>query len=80
MEEEYSVEKERHEAIVVNAFEKFFDNLCDDWNNTEILNTPIVELMAMAHSIGFQDGMEYAHEDIMEDIESIEESDENSKS
>jgi len=36
--------------------------------------------MAMAHSIGFQDGMEYANEDIMKDIESIEESDENSKS
>ena len=80
MEEEYSVETERHEAIVVDAFNKFCDNLFDDWNAADVLNTPVVELLAMAHSIGFQDGMEYANEDIMKDIENIEESDENSES
>jgi|ETNmetMinimDraft_19_1059907.scaffolds.fasta_scaffold488463_2 hypothetical protein len=80
MEEEYSVETERHEAIVVDAFNKFCDSLFDDWNAADVLNTPVVELLAMAHSIGFQDGMEYANEDIMKDIENIEESDENSES
>jgi len=78
--EEYSVEKERHEAKVQNAFDSFLNNLIEDCTSGDILDVPIVELLAMAHSIGFQDGMEYAHEDIMEDIESIEESDENSKS